>query len=239
LHPDFTHKGSQGFFYLSFEDFVKDLWFLKTFEKLKADDIEVYGLNELKNLRFSPYPAKVAFKLDSKQDWFEAHMEVAFGDNKVKLKDIKKAIDSGGACIELSDGSLGILPEIWLEKFGKLFRSGQQERETLRIAKTHFNLIDELADQQDHQKILSEITQQKKKLASFTKIQNTTPPAKLRAQLRTYQQQGLNWLNCRRECGWGGILADDMGLGKTLRLIALICQIMEGEKHQPVLVVAP
>src|SRR5690606_16514910 len=110
LHPDFTHKGSQGFFYLSFEDFVKDLWFLKTFEKLKAREIEVYGLNELKNLRFSPYPAKVAFKLDSKQDWFEAHIEVAFGNNKVKLKDIKKAVESGGTYIELSEGSLGILP---------------------------------------------------------------------------------------------------------------------------------
>ena len=239
LHTQFQHQGNQGFFYLSFDQFVEDLWFLKTFEKLKQDGVEVFGLNELKNLRFSPYPAKVAFKLNSKQDWFEANVEVAFGNNKVKLKDIKKAIDSGGTYIELSDGSLGILPEIWLQKFGKLFRSGQQERETLRIAKTHFNLIDELADQQEHQKILTEITEQKKKLASFTKIENTPPPAKLHAQLRAYQQQGLNWLNFLREFGWGGILADDMGLGKTLQLIALICQIKEGEKRQPVLVVAP
>lgn len=239
LHPDFAHKGSQGFFYLSFEDFVKDLWFLKTFEKLKAREIEVYGLNELKNLRFSPYPAKVAFKLDSKQDWFEAHIEVAFGNNKVKLKDIKKAVESGGTYIELSDGSLGILPEKWLQKFAKLFRSGQQEKEALRIAKTHFKLIDEVAEEQDHQKILSEIAVQKEKLASFTTIAHTRPPAKLQAQLRHYQQQGLNWLNFLREFGWGGILADDMGLGKTLQMIALICQIMEEETRRPVLVVAP
>jgi SNF2 family DNA or RNA helicase len=239
LHEQFHHQGNQGFFYLSFDQFVQDLWFLKTFESLKQEGVEVFGLNELKNLRFSPYPAKVAFKLDSKQDWFEANMEVAFGDNKVKLKDIKKAIDSGGNYIELSDGSLGILPENWLRKFGRLFRSGQQEKESLRIAKTHFNLIDEVADQQGHKKILEEIAEQKKKLASFTKIEDTPPPAQLQAELRQYQLQGLNWLNFLREFGWGGILADDMGLGKTLQAIALICQIMEQKKRQPVLVVAP
>src|SRR5690606_37882684 len=182
LHEQFLKKGNQGFFYLSFDEFIQDLWFLKTFEKLKNNGIEIFGLNELKNLRFSPYPAKVAFKLDSKQDWFEANIEVAFGKNKVKLKDIKKAIDAGGTYMELSYGSLGILPEQWLQKFAKLFRSGQQEKEALRVAKTHFNLIDELADEQDHKKIRTEIAEQKKKLVSFTKIEDTPPPAKLQAQ---------------------------------------------------------
>ena len=175
LHAQFQHQGSQGFFYLSFDQFVEDLWFLKTFEKLKQDGVEVFGLNELKNLRFSPYPAKVAFKLDSKQDWFEANVEVAFGNNKVRLKDIKKAIDSGGNYIELSDGTLGILPEKWLQKFGKLFRSAQQEKESLRIAKTHFNLIDEVADQQDHKKILEEIAGQKKSWPLLPKSKTRRP----------------------------------------------------------------
>ena len=239
LHEQFLKKGNQGFFYLSFQEFIEDLWFLKTFEKLKKDGIEVFGLNDLKNLRFSPYPAKVAFKLDSKQDWFEANMEVAFGNNKVKLKDIKKAIDSGGNYIELTDGSLGILPEKWLQKFGKIFRSGHQEKETIKIAKTHFNLIGEVADERDHQKILDEIAEKKDKLASFTRIENTKPSTKLQAKLRQYQQEGLNWLNFLYEYGWGGILADDMGLGKTLQTIALICQLVEQKKRLPILVVAP
>src|SRR5690606_30397688 len=181
---------------------------------------------------------KVAFRLNSKQDWFEANMEVAFGNNKVKLKDIKKAIDSGGNYIELSDGSLGILPEKWLRKFGKLFRSGHQEKETLKVAKTHFNLIAEVANEKDHQKVLDEIAEKKNKLASFTKIEDTKPPKKLQAKLRQYQREGLNWLNFLDEYGWGGILADDMGLGKTLQLIALICRLAE-QKRLPVLVVAP
>ena len=239
LHEQFNHRGNQGFFYLSFDQFIEDLWFLKTFEKLKQEGVEVFGLNELKNLRFSPYPAKVAFKLDSKQDWFEADVEVAFGNNKVKLKDIKKAIDSGGNYIELSDGSLGILPEKWLRKFGKLFRSGQQEKEKLKIAKTHFSLIAEVADAQDHQAILEEIAEKKNKLAAFTKIENTQPPKALQASLRQYQCEGLNWLNFLQEYGWGGILADDMGLGKTLQMIALICQLKEQGITGPVLVVAP
>jgi superfamily II DNA or RNA helicase len=239
LHPQFLKKGNQGFFYLSFEEFVHDLWFLKALEKLKTHDIQVFGLNDLKNLKFSPHPAKVDFKLNSKQDWFEANVEVAFGNNKVRLKDIKKAIDSGGNYIELSDGSLGILPEQWLHKFGKLFRSAHQEKETLRIAKTHFNLIGEVADEKDHLTVLEEIAEKKEKLATFTKIGKTKPSKKLKAKLRHYQQEGLNWLNFLKEFGWGGILADDMGLGKTLQLIALICQEVDHKKRNPILVVAP
>ncbi|MEW6220558.1 MAG: DEAD/DEAH box helicase, partial [Thermodesulfobacteriota bacterium] len=44
----------------------------------------------------------------------------------------------------------------------------------------------------------------------------------LHAQLRPYQQVGVNWLFFLSECGLGSCLADDMGLGKTLQVIALL-----------------
>ncbi|GEB51712.1 DEAD/DEAH box helicase [Streptomyces cacaoi] len=46
-------------------------------------------------------------------------------------------------------------------------------------------------------------------------------PAGLRARLRGYQLQGLDWLDEMTSLGLGGCLADDMGLGKTVTLIAL------------------
>ncbi|UCS94762.1 DEAD/DEAH box helicase [Echinicola marina] len=239
MHPSFEKQGSQGFLYLNFEEFLEDYWFLKVFENVKKVGVQVFGLDTLKNFRFSPHQAAVQFKLDTKPDWFEANLEVAFGNNKVRLKDLKKAVEQGSNYIELSDGTLGILPEQWLEKFGKLFRSSLQEKESLKVSKTHFDLIGELADPLEHKKILQEIAEKKEKLASFTKIEQTKPPKKLVASLRTYQQQGLNWLNFLKDYGWGGILADDMGLGKTLQLIALICQLKEHKKACNVLVVAP
>ncbi|GHC73505.1 hypothetical protein GCM10007320_10220 [Pseudorhodoferax aquiterrae] len=66
------------------------------------------------------------------------------------------------------------------------------------------------------------------------------PPAGLRAQLRPYQQQGLNWLQFLRRAGLSGILADDMGLGKTLQTLAhLLREHEDGRADRPSLVLAP
>jgi non-specific serine/threonine protein kinase len=47
-------------------------------------------------------------------------------------------------------------------------------------------------------------------------------PRELRAQLRPYQQAGVNWLGFLTRLGLGACLADDMGLGKTIQVIALL-----------------
>lgn len=65
-------------------------------------------------------------------------------------------------------------------------------------------------------------------------------PPSFRATLRTYQAQGLAWLDLLRESGLGGILADDMGLGKTVQILALIAlEKARGHLANPALVVAP
>ncbi|MFV3383024.1 MULTISPECIES: SNF2-related protein [Pseudomonas] len=66
------------------------------------------------------------------------------------------------------------------------------------------------------------------------------PPKGLKANLRPYQQQGLNWLQALREMGTGGILGDDMGLGKTLQTLAhLLLEKQSARLEQPALVVMP
>ncbi|GAB2969878.1 DEAD/DEAH box helicase [Frigoribacterium salinisoli] len=71
-------------------------------------------------------------------------------------------------------------------------------------------------------------------------------PAGLRADLRPYQREGLDWLAFLYEHGLGGVLADDMGLGKTLQTLALVAHVREQEAREappgsarPFLVVAP
>ncbi|MGN0100172.1 MAG: SNF2-related protein [Dietzia sp.] len=67
-------------------------------------------------------------------------------------------------------------------------------------------------------------------------------PAALRADLRPYQQQGLDWLAMLWRHRIGGILADDMGLGKTVQSLALIAHAHETAGDHPpgpFLVVAP
>jgi superfamily II DNA or RNA helicase len=79
-----------------------------------------------------------------------------------------------------------------------------------------------------------------RKLAGFTAITPVNAPADFGAQLRSYQEQGLAWLQFLREYGLGGILADDMGLGKTVQTLAhILIEKQAGRLTHPVLVVAP
>jgi superfamily II DNA or RNA helicase len=59
------------------------------------------------------------------------------------------------------------------------------------------------------------------RLLAATSRQPIPVPARLQAQLRDYQRQGLTWLAELTSLGVGACLADDMGLGKTITLIAL------------------
>jgi superfamily II DNA or RNA helicase len=56
-------------------------------------------------------------------------------------------------------------------------------------------------------------------IEGFEKIPDAPLPADLRAELRDYQRQGVNWLCFMRDAGLGATLADDMGLGKTLQTL--------------------
>jgi TATA-binding protein-associated factor len=54
---------------------------------------------------------------------------------------------------------------------------------------------------------------------SIPDIKLTIPVA---AELRSYQQQGLNWLSFLNRYQLHGVLCDDMGLGKTLQTLCIL-----------------
>ncbi|MCC8404493.1 DEAD/DEAH box helicase [Paraburkholderia sp. MMS20-SJTN17] len=65
-------------------------------------------------------------------------------------------------------------------------------------------------------------------------------PRGLKAELRAYQHQGLNWMQFLREQDLAGVLADDMGLGKTVQTLAHILAEKEaGRLTHPALIVVP
>ncbi|OWA51690.1 TATA-binding protein-associated factor 172 [Hypsibius exemplaris] len=59
-------------------------------------------------------------------------------------------------------------------------------------------------------------------LLDSSKMQQFVLPVKVDAELRSYQQDGLNWLNFLNRYNLHGILCDDMGLGKTLQSICIL-----------------
>ncbi|PCI77493.1 helicase [Candidatus Aerophobetes bacterium] len=63
-------------------------------------------------------------------------------------------------------------------------------------------------------------------------------PGEVQATLRSYQKEGVHWLERLRLMYLNGILADDMGLGKTLQAIVAMTQHLKN-KASPMLVICP
>ena len=238
LHPKFEQQKSDKNFYLHPDDFTRNMWFYEFFDALQANQVEVYGLKELKSFKYSPYKGKINTSISSGQDWFEVKVNVSFGDNQVSLNDIRKAVLNKQKYIQLKDGSVGILPKEWFHKLEKYFRHGEVKKDHLSVSKLRFSIVDELFDNIDDATVIEEITEKKRKLTGFTEISKTAPPKEIKAELRPYQKEGLNWLNFLDEMGWGGILADDMGLGKTLQVLSFLQHVVKKRKV-PNLVVVP
>lgn len=237
LHSDFESQKSRKVFYLHYSDFTKNMWFYKFFDQLQAYNVEVFGLKDLKKFNYSPYKGKISTSVTSGQDWFEVDIAVRFGDISVTLDDIKKATLNKQRYIQLKDGSVGILPTEWLHKLEKYFRNGEIRKDKLAISKLRFSLVDELFDNIDDTGILQEIAEKRQRLKKFTNINETEVPKQIKAHLRDYQKEGLNWLNFLDEMQWGGILADDMGLGKTLQVLAFLQQQSSMKKGSSLIIV--
>ena len=64
-------------------------------------------------------------------------------------------------------------------------------------------------------------------------------PESIQASLRSYQCEGVNWLERLRRMHLSGILADDMGLGKTLQAIIAVTQKVQADSESTSIVVCP
>ena len=75
-----------------------------------------------------------------------------------------------------------------------------------------------------------------KALQALTAQDDFTLPKGLKAELRSYQAFGAEWMGRITEAGFGGVLADDMGLGKTLQALTTL---LGRRGRGPSLLVAP
>lgn len=241
LHPNFEDQlGQFNYFYLHKKEFLDSGWFLDAFEVWKNHEIEILGFNTIKHNNLNPNKVKVNVLVSSGIDWFDTSLNIKFGNEDVNLRQVQKALKNQSRFIQLGDGTQGVLPEEWIEKFSRFFRSGEIVDGKIRTSKINFSVIDELYEREVLSKEVSEeISFLNSKIASFKTIQEVQVPKKLKATLRDYQKQGLNWLHFLDEFNFGGCLADDMGLGKTIQIIAFILSQKEKYKNVTHLIIVP
>jgi superfamily II DNA or RNA helicase len=170
------------------------------------------------------YRPASALRLNVKSavDWFELQGGAQFDQVKLALPKLLRAIKRGEETVRLDDGTLGILPEDWLEKYRLLAGLGSMHGDQLRFSRKQVGLIDALIASEENVAVDAGFERVRQELYSFAGLEAAEPTADFVGHLRDYQREGLGWLGFLQRFGLGGCLADDMGLGKTVQVLALL-----------------
>ena len=241
-HPYFEEQTEDGlpYFYLHKKHFLNEHWFLNAFEEWQNWGINILGFNKLKDNRLNPHKAKITVRVLSGVDWFNAEIDFRYGNKKASLKQALKAVKNKNKYIRLDDGTLGILPDEWMNKFADYFNSGEIADDSLKIPKTNFTIIRELFEEASlGEDVKTEIELLRSKLQNLDNIEEVEVPEGLNAVLREYQKDGLNRLNFLDDLNFGCCLADDMGLGKSLQILAFILLQRKKRSQNSNLLVVP
>jgi SNF2-related domain/Helicase conserved C-terminal domain/SWIM zinc finger len=187
----------------------------------------------------------LSLEISSGVDWFDLEGGAQFGETKVALPRLLRAIKQGEQTVRLDDGTLGIIPEEWMKKYGLLAGLATGEGQHLRFTRPQAGLLDALLASEPALRADAVFEQVRQELRNFVGVGSAEPPAEFTGRLRGYQREGLGWLYFLQRFGFGGCLADDMGLGKTIQVLALLesrrdLHAQGGNKtHRPSLVVVP
>jgi non-specific serine/threonine protein kinase len=239
LHSQFIKPEGGSQLALKGADVLKNNWFFLFVDAMRDMKVPVEGWEVLKNFRFNTHKPKTQIFISNGVDWFDAKVNVVFGDQAVTIAEVKKALVNKQSFVQLADGTLGVLPEEWIKKYSMLFRVGENKQDKLRLSKYHISVIDELYENRDEEELMIQLEEKYDKLREFKHIQKIDPPKHLVETLRPYQESGFHWLNFLNNVGWGGILADDMGLGKTLQALSFLHHLLAEKGSLKSLVVCP
>jgi non-specific serine/threonine protein kinase len=239
LHSMFIRQKETGSLVLKGADVLRNNWFFLFVDAMKEMKIPVFGFEALKNFRFNTARPSTHIHVSSGLDWFDAKVEIEFGEQRVGISDIKKALAGKQSFVQLGDGTLGILPDEWLKKYALLFKVGDGRTDKLRLSKYHMSVIDELYENRNEEEMSFALDEKYERLREFKNIPEIAAPDSLQSVLRPYQLSGYQWLSYLNDVGWGGILADDMGLGKTVQALSMLNYYKDVNKKLVAIVVCP
>lgn len=163
-----------------------------------------------------------------RNDWFDLNISVLVDGHSVALPDVISEIASGATHMLLPTGVYFRLDTPELLRLRQLLDEaralGEIDAGKVNAKSLNATLWEELL-------ALGVVDQQLAAWrSSLARLAAARPPARidvpraLKANLRDYQRDGLDWLSFLWDNGLGGVLADDMGLGKTVQTLALIAR---------------
>ncbi|MCB9953088.1 MAG: SNF2 helicase associated domain-containing protein [Planctomycetaceae bacterium] len=186
-------------------------------------------------------------EVKSNIDWFELETEVQFGDQSVKTPALLRAVRRKERFVSLDDGTQGVIPAEWLQRFGELANfSDATQTESLRFQPSQAMVLDALLEAEPQVSFDKAFSSLVKRLQDSTELKPAKEPRTFKGTLREYQRNGLGWISYLQSIRCGGCLADDMGLGKTIQVLATLEKRRQSfgrknasESHRPTLAVVP
>ena len=239
LHPSFSSQRNNQYYYLPFDDVMKRGWFITMLRNVQDKGLSIHGFENLRKFRYTTHEPEIKIVATDAADSFNLVVSIHWGEQEVSLKEIRHAILNHQDTIMLEDGTLGHIPEAWINQYSLLLRTATELNGTLRLNKMHYTLLEDILDKIEGNSVKREIQERKKKMLEYDTIKKAPLSADIKASLRPYQLSGFHWLQTLDELGWGGCLADDMGLGKTLQTISFIQYVKEKYPGSTQLVVCP
>ncbi len=236
LHPKFSGQDN-GYFYLNFKEALEKRWFLKFYRRMQELDIPVLGMNKLRKFKYNTHVPVFEVVAGRSMDWFDLTIRVSYGDQVVPLPELRKAILCKQDFILLADGSLGMVPKEWAEKYGLLLRIGQERGGGLRLPALHWAVLAETG--LGSAELKCELEEKQQRWQGLDAQRAWPVPAAVQARLRDYQLGGFQWMCLLDEMGWGGCLADDMGLGKTVQTLSFLRHVVQRYPDETHLVICP
>lgn len=182
-------------------------------------------------------PSIIKLEVNENIDWFDVHAIVKFGEFEIPFKTLRKYILNKKSELELPNGEIAVIPEVWLTEYAELFAFTEEtDKGKLSLNKHHLSLVQDLKLNNLAKVVMN---QKLEKLRDFESIEDFPMPEGFKGELRPYQKAGYNWMQFLNAYNFGGCLADDMGLGKTVQTLTLLQALQHNGDRRTSLLVMP
>ena len=198
-------------------------------------EYRIVGSDKLRDYKVRPARPRLNMSIGSGIDFLEGKATIMIDDEEFPLRKFLSQYKKD-KYITLADGNRAIIDEGYMRKLERLFRNADKKDGSFKVSFFDLPDVEELMQQrmegaafEHHRAVYEGFNQLSTQKMRFTGVNAT---------MRSYQKEGVKWINYLYEQNLGGCLADDMGLGKTLQTIAMLARVYPKCK-KPSLIVMP
>lgn len=187
-------------------------WAIENKEKLESLGFSLENL-KIDGKKIDSNTVTIAFSNTIQNDWFDIKMTVVCDVFEFNFSELIPNIKNKNRLFALPNGNYFLIPSEWMTRYSAMAKLAKIKNGNLAVLKSNFAVFED-------------IPQLKQSLHVKKSIQYHPSPL-VKATLRPYQIEGVQWLLEHYNNGLGACLADDMGLGKTLQTLSTLVAVQE------------